>query len=176
MGFSRQECWSVLSCPPPGIFLTQGSRVSQPLICYTSLSKSLHAKSLQSCSTLCDPMDSSPTGSSVHVIPLQMIFKSPLGPDPGLFPVLLLLSPWSNLDRSNLVLTKSLCWDAACSLFRGTQCFPSVWRLLSGVNGGCQVMTSGGERILPGSSAHERQMGFIVGSLRKDGEKPICLL
>ena len=28
----------------------------------------MHAKSLQSCPTLCDPMDSSPPGSSVHRI------------------------------------------------------------------------------------------------------------
>ena len=27
MGFSRQECWSGLSCPPQGIFLTQGSNL-----------------------------------------------------------------------------------------------------------------------------------------------------
>ena len=26
MGFSRQECWSGLPCPPPVIFLTQGSK------------------------------------------------------------------------------------------------------------------------------------------------------
>ena len=28
----------------------------------------MHAKSLQSCPTLCDPMDSSPSGASVHRI------------------------------------------------------------------------------------------------------------
>ena len=28
----------------------------------------MHAKSIQSCPTLCDPMDSSPPGSSVHRI------------------------------------------------------------------------------------------------------------
>ena len=31
MGFSRQEYWSGLPCPPPGIFLTQGSNAT--LIC-----------------------------------------------------------------------------------------------------------------------------------------------
>lgn len=69
------------------------------------------------------------------IILLQVIFKSSLSPDPGLFPILLLLSPWSKLNRSNLVLTKSLCWDTACSLFRWTQCFPSVgdsWVVLTG--------------------------------------------
>ena len=35
---------------------------------YTYVCKRKHAKSLQSCLTLCDPMDSSPPGSSVHGI------------------------------------------------------------------------------------------------------------
>ena len=33
-----------------------------------SLDACMHAKSLQSCPTLCDPMDCSPPGSSVHGI------------------------------------------------------------------------------------------------------------
>ena len=37
----------------------------------------MHAKSLQSCPTLCDPMDSSPPGSSVHRI-LQARILNPL--------------------------------------------------------------------------------------------------
>lgn len=39
------------------------------------------------------------------IISLQMIFKFPLIPDLWLFAVSLLLSPWSNLNRSNLLLT-----------------------------------------------------------------------
>ena len=35
----------------------------------------MHAKSLQSCSTLCDPMDFSLPGSSVHGIPQARILK-----------------------------------------------------------------------------------------------------
>ena len=35
MGFSRQEYWSGLPCPPPGIFLTQGSNPS--LLCLLCL-------------------------------------------------------------------------------------------------------------------------------------------
>ena len=42
LGFSRQEYWSGLPFPSP-----------------------MHATSLQSCPTLCDPMDSSQSGSSV---------------------------------------------------------------------------------------------------------------
>ena len=45
LGFSRQEYWSGLPLLSP-----------------------MHAKSLQLCPTLCDPMDSSPPGSSVHRI------------------------------------------------------------------------------------------------------------
>ena len=35
----------------------------------------MHAKSLQSCLTLCDPVDSSPPGSSVHGIPQARIME-----------------------------------------------------------------------------------------------------
>ena len=48
-GFSRQEYWSGLPFP-------------------SSMYACMHAKLLQSCLTLCDPMDSSPPGSSVHRI------------------------------------------------------------------------------------------------------------
>ena len=44
-GFSRQEYWSGLPVPSP-------------------MHTCMHAKSLQSCPTLCNPMDSSPSGSS----------------------------------------------------------------------------------------------------------------
>ena len=37
-----------------------------PIICFSL--EGVHAKSLQSCLTLCDPMDCSPPGSSVHGI------------------------------------------------------------------------------------------------------------
>ena len=55
----------------------------------------MHAKSLQSCPTLCDPMDCSPLGSSVHGI-LQAEYWSGLPhpppgdlPAPGMEPVFL---------------------------------------------------------------------------------------
>ena len=49
LGFSRQEYWSGLPVPSP-------------------MHACMHAKSLQSCLTLCNPMDSSPPDSSVHGI------------------------------------------------------------------------------------------------------------
>ena len=50
----------------------------------------VHAQSLQLCPTLCDPMDCSPPGSSVHGFPRQehwnqLPFSSPWDlPDPGI--------------------------------------------------------------------------------------------
>ena len=40
-----------------------------------SIHTGMHAKSLQSCLTLCDLMDSSPPGSSVHGIPQGRILE-----------------------------------------------------------------------------------------------------
>ena len=45
-----------------------------------------HAKSLQSCLTLCDPMDCSPPGSSVHGIPQARILEwAVISPSRGIF-------------------------------------------------------------------------------------------
>ena len=46
--------------------VTQGISVSDPLI--NPLIQCVHAKSLQLCLILCDPIDCSPPGSSVHGI------------------------------------------------------------------------------------------------------------
>ena len=43
----------------------------------------LHAKSLQSCLTLCDPMDCNPSGSSVHGLPRQEHWNGLPFPSPG---------------------------------------------------------------------------------------------
>ena len=78
MGLSRQEYLSGLPCSPPGIFPTQGSNPHllspalvgeffttnvtwEAIINYAAAA----AKSLQSCPTLCDPIDGSPPGSTV---------------------------------------------------------------------------------------------------------------
>ena len=63
LGFSRQEYWSGLPFP-------------------SSTHACLHAKSLQSCSTLCDSTDSSPPGSSVHRILQARILEWLPSPSP----------------------------------------------------------------------------------------------
>ena len=82
MGFSQQDYWSGLLCPLPGDRPDTGiDRMSlmSPAFadgfCTTSrttwealLQKCVCAKLLQSHPTLCDPMDCSPPGSSVHGI------------------------------------------------------------------------------------------------------------
>ena len=93
MEFSRQEYWSGLPFPSPGesswprnrtqVSCIPGRRftiwATRELYCvcfrytakwfnYTYICACMHAKSLQSCLTLCNPMDCSPPGSSVHGI------------------------------------------------------------------------------------------------------------
>ena len=53
MGFSKQKYWSVLPCSPPGDLLNPGIK---PRSCSGAAAA---AKSLQSCLTLCDPIDGS---------------------------------------------------------------------------------------------------------------------
>ena len=72
MGFSRQEYWSGSPCPSPGDrtwvsciagrFFTIWAKWNHNLNTYAAAAA---AKSLQSCPTLCDPIDRSPQGSSV---------------------------------------------------------------------------------------------------------------
>ena len=70
-GFSRKEYWSGLPCPPllQGIFPTQGLNPDLPAWQVdSSLSEppaAAAAKSLQSCPTLCDPIDGSPPDSPI---------------------------------------------------------------------------------------------------------------
>ena len=77
MGFSRQECWSGLPCPPPGD--PPNSRIKPSYLMFPALAgvfftteppgkptchyaAAAAVKSLQSCLTLCDPIDGSPPG------------------------------------------------------------------------------------------------------------------
>ena len=62
MGFSRQEYWSGLPCPSPGDLPGPGIEPGSP-------AAAAAAKLLQSCPTLCDPIDGSPPGSPVPGIP-----------------------------------------------------------------------------------------------------------
>ena len=83
MGFSRQEYWSGLPCPPPADLPNPGiepatlmSRTLAGQFFTTSatwealltICSAAAAKSLQSYPTLCDPMDCSPPGSSTRGI------------------------------------------------------------------------------------------------------------
>ena len=77
MGFSRQEYWSGLPFPSPGDLPNPGIEPGSPALQTDALSSeplgkpdvqyaaAAAAKSLQSCPTLCDPIDGSPPGSPV---------------------------------------------------------------------------------------------------------------
>ena len=68
MGFSRQEHWSGLSFPLPGGLHDRGTKPRSPVspvLPVDSLPTAAATKSLQSCPSLCDPIDGSPPGSPV---------------------------------------------------------------------------------------------------------------
>ena len=71
MGFSRQEYWSGLPFPSPGDLPNPGIEPGSPALQADTLTSeppaavAAAAKSLQSCPTLCDPIDGSPPGSPV---------------------------------------------------------------------------------------------------------------
>ena len=78
MGFSRQEYWSGLPFPSPGTLPDPVLKPGSPELRADSLPTELRgkpgehyavsaaaAKSIQSCLTLCDPVDGSPPGFSV---------------------------------------------------------------------------------------------------------------
>ena len=68
MGFSRKEYWNGLPCPPPGDLPNPWMEPRSPALQTDSspaeltgkpaLYAAAGAKSLQSCPTLCDPIDS----------------------------------------------------------------------------------------------------------------------
>ena len=81
-GFSRQGSWSRLPCPPPGDLPDPGIKPASPVAPALQVDSLLlshvespftgnaaaaaaAAKSLQSCPTLCNPIDGSPPGSPV---------------------------------------------------------------------------------------------------------------
>ena len=66
-GFSRQEYWSGLPFPSP-LLGKNIPKMKFIVIFIIFLFPAAAAKSLQSCLTLCDPIDGSPPGSSVHGI------------------------------------------------------------------------------------------------------------
>ena len=79
MGFSRQDYWSGLTCCPPGDHPNPGLEPRSPALQADSLLSEppgkpkvliaiAIAKSLQSCPTLCDPIDGSPPGFAISGI------------------------------------------------------------------------------------------------------------
>ena len=58
MGFPRQKYWSGLPFPSPRDLSYTGMEPASPVLAAA-------AKSLQSCPTLCDPIDGDPPGSAV---------------------------------------------------------------------------------------------------------------
>ena len=72
MGFFRQESWSRLSCPPPGDLPDLRIKPPSPMSLAltgsyftTRVTYAMLCKALQSCPTLCDPIDGSPSGSPI---------------------------------------------------------------------------------------------------------------
>ena len=68
MGFSRQKYWSGLPFPPLGDLADPGMdpmSLMPHALAVATKSAAAAAKSFQSCPTLCNPIDSSPLGSSV---------------------------------------------------------------------------------------------------------------
>ena len=68
MEFSRQEYWSGLPCPLPRDLPDPGVEPTSLMSSASAggfFTTAAAAKSLQSCLTLCDPVDGSPTGSPV---------------------------------------------------------------------------------------------------------------
>ena len=68
MGFSRQEYWSGLPIPSPANLPDSGIEPESPALQADSLPSESESEVAQSCPTLCDPMDCSLPGSSVHGI------------------------------------------------------------------------------------------------------------
>ena len=68
MGFFRKEYWSGLPYPSPGDLPDPGIEPRSPTLqanALTSAAATAAAKSLQSCLTLCDPIDGSSPGSPI---------------------------------------------------------------------------------------------------------------
>ena len=68
MGFSRQEYWSGFPYPPPGDLLDpriESTSPVSPALAGGFFTSAAATKSLQSCPTLCNPIDGSPPGSPV---------------------------------------------------------------------------------------------------------------
>jgi len=94
MGFSRQGYWSGLPFPFPGYLPDPGIEPSSPAPPADALPSELwgkplsicYAKSLQSCPTLCDPINGSPPGSPSLGFARQEYQSGLPCPSPGYLP------------------------------------------------------------------------------------------
>ena len=102
LGFSRQEHWSGLPFPSPGDLPDPGIEPGSPALQADALPSEppgnlylladyliiacVPAKSLQSCPTLCNTMDCSPVGCSIHGFSRQEYWSGLLCPPPGDLP------------------------------------------------------------------------------------------
>ena len=78
-------------------------------------------KSLQSCPTLCDPMDYSPPGSSIHgILRILEWVAMPIFPNPGIEPMSLTSSALAGgfFTTSTMGKTESLCCIAGISALK----------------------------------------------------------
>ena len=83
MEFPRQENWSGLPFSTLGDLLNPET---EPTSLVSPVLASFHVKSLQLCLTLCDPINCSPPGSSVHGILQQEYWSGLPFPSPGDLP------------------------------------------------------------------------------------------
>ena len=117
MAFSRQEYWSGLPCSPPGdrpkLGMEPKSLMSPALV-------RVHAKALQSCLTLSDPMDYSLPGSSVHRILQARILE--WGPMPSPYIGRQVLYHWCHLGSPTFLIC---CW-CCCSVSQSSL-FVTPW-------------------------------------------------
>ena len=130
MGFSRQEYWSGVPLPSPKHLYTY-PYLSLCCVVYSGSLAShgvyVCAKSLQLCPILCDAMDYSPPGSSVHGIPQARILEGLPWPPPGDLPdprieLTSLMSP----ALAGGFFTTSATWEAQAnhgSLVKSIPCF-----------------------------------------------------
>ena len=89
MAFPRQEYWRGLPCPPPGDLPDQGiepTSLMSPTVADGFFTIAAAAKLLQSCPTLCDPVNSSPAGSPVPGVSRQEYWSELPSPPPGDLP------------------------------------------------------------------------------------------
>ena len=105
------------------------------LLCFICLMWNMHAKLLQSCPTLCDPMDCSPPGSSLHGILQARILEwvamrtSRDLPNPGIEPTSLKSPALTGGFFTTSITWEAPIWNSVCMLshFSCVQLFVTPW-------------------------------------------------